>query len=74
MENKYIYTTYDNVNSEQNIHPSFAVLKDYLSIFLERLNEENESLGENYVYECNDFEDAENICEVCNINLKTKLA
>lgn len=74
MENKYIYTTFDNVNSEQNIHPSFADLKDYLSIFLERLNDENESLGENYVYECNDFEDAENICEVCNINLKTKLA
>lgn len=73
MLNKYIYSTFDKVQLKKEIHGSFSELKAYLDNYVARLNEENIQNNENYRYHCNNFVDAEYICEMCNIQLKAKL-
>lgn len=73
MMNKYIYSTFDEVQLEKEIHGSFAELKAYLDNYVRRLNEENIQNNESHRFHCNNFADAEYICEMCNIQLKAKL-
>ncbi|PTH39460.1 hypothetical protein [Staphylococcus capitis] len=66
---KYNYYTYDNVIGEEYYYFDFEELKNYLSLYLERLNDENEREGETYLYHLDTETDAFEICEVCNIQL-----
>lgn len=65
----YRYYTYDYITSEAHYYFDFDDLKNYLDLYLRRLNEENFRLGENYRYELNHEEDAYEICDAINIEL-----
>lgn len=59
----YRYYTYDYITSEAHYYFGFDDLKNYLDLYLRRLNEEN------YRYELNHEEDAYEICDAINIEL-----
>lgn len=65
----YKYYTYDHITCESHYYFDFDDLKNYLDLYVVRLNEENIREGENYRYKLNHEEDAYEICEVVNIEL-----
>ncbi|WP_281512327.1 hypothetical protein [Mammaliicoccus vitulinus] len=70
MEKTVIYITFDNINGEKIEHYCFDDLKDYLNIFKNRLNIENEQLNEMKNYKLHTLVDVFEICEVANIDIK----
>lgn len=63
------YDVYDNVDMESHHFYSFSDLQSYADIWRDRLNEENEQMGEHARYSTETINDIENVFEVCNIDI-----